>query len=70
LEAALAAGDRMAVGKVAHNLKTTVSIMGLSERLAGLLDHLEYSDGELRPAFEELRSVCTAALEEARQFRR
>jgi len=70
LEAALAAGDRAAISKVAHNLKTTVSIMGLSDRLAGVLDHLEFADGELGAAFEELRWVCATALEEARAFRR
>jgi signal transduction histidine kinase/CheY-like chemotaxis protein/HPt (histidine-containing phosphotransfer) domain-containing protein len=69
LEAALAAGDRGRVSKVAHNLKTTVSIMGLSERLAGLLDRLEYADGDPRVAFDELREVCVAALEEARRVR-
>jgi signal transduction histidine kinase/CheY-like chemotaxis protein/HPt (histidine-containing phosphotransfer) domain-containing protein len=70
LEAALAAGDRGTASKVAHNLKTTVSIMGLSDRLSASLDRLEYADdsADLSATFEELRVVCAAAMDEVRQF--
>jgi signal transduction histidine kinase/CheY-like chemotaxis protein len=72
LRAALATNDLAAVNKVAHNMKTTVSIMGMSERLSGLLDQLEFTDGDtdIMAAFGRLQLLCERAMEEARQFRR
>ncbi len=72
LEAALAAGDRATASKVAHNMKTTVSIMGMTERLSVPLDLLEFPDGagDLSGVVAALRQVCGVALEEASRFRR
>ncbi|HTI90275.1 MAG TPA: ATP-binding protein [Puia sp.] len=72
LKAGLAANNLAVASKVAHNMKTTVSIMGLNERLCGLLDQLEYPDGDadLMAAFEKLQVLCERAMEEARIFRR
>jgi signal transduction histidine kinase/CheY-like chemotaxis protein len=72
LSAALVIHDLATISKVAHNMKTTVSIMGLSDRLSGLLDQLEYPDGDadLTAAFEQLQLLCERAMEEARLFRR
>jgi signal transduction histidine kinase/CheY-like chemotaxis protein len=66
LEAALEAGDRVAVSRIAHSLKTTVSIMGMTERLFVLLDMLEYPDGvsDLFVVAGALRQVCMRAMEE------
>ncbi|WP_431217871.1 ATP-binding protein [Puia sp. P3] len=71
MRAALAANDLAAASRVAHNMKTTVSIMGLSGRLSGLLDQLEFPDGDtdIMAAFGRLQLVCERAMEEARQFR-
>ena len=70
LEAAMEKGDRMTMSKVAHNMKTTVSIMGLGEKLFGLLDQLEYPEEgtDLPGVFAALRRVCEVAMEEARRF--
>ena len=69
LETALAAGDRTSVSQMAHNLKTTVSIMGLSERLYILLDLLEYPDGaeDIAVVYETLRQVLEIAMAETRR---
>jgi HPt (histidine-containing phosphotransfer) domain-containing protein len=71
MRAALAANDLAGVSRVAHNMKTTVSVMGLSERLSGLLDQLEFPDGDtdIMATFGRLQLVCERAMEEARQFR-
>jgi len=71
LGAALSAGDAATASRLAHNLKTTVSIMGLSERLFVLLDALEYPDGlaDSVALFSALFQICGLALEEARRFR-
>ena len=71
LREALAANDLAKVSKTAHNMKTTVSIMGMSERSGDLLDRLEFPDGDtdLLAAFGKLRMICEAAMEEARRFR-
>lgn len=72
LKTGLAIHDLATISKVAHNMKTTVSIMGLSDRLSGLLDQLEYPDEntDLTAAFEQLQLLCERAMEEARLFRR
>jgi CheY-like chemotaxis protein len=60
--------DTGLVKKLAHNMKTTISVMGLNERLQPFLDALEY--GELNEdsffrSYRELGSICEKALEEA-----
>jgi CheY-like chemotaxis protein len=72
LEVALKEGDGAAASRVAHSLKTTVSIMGMTERLFVLLQMLEYPEGgsDLFLVAGTLRQVCMRALEEAARFRR
>lgn len=72
LGSALSAGDLATVSQIVHNMKTTVSIMGMTERLYVLLDMLEYPDGltDLSAVYVALKQVCGFALEEARRFRR
>ena len=69
LEAALAKGDRVRMSKVAHNMKTTVSIVGLGDRLFPLLDQLEYPEGvaDVGVVFKDLRRVCEAAMDEVQK---
>lgn len=70
LRVGLATNDLAMVSKVAHNMKTTVSIMGMNEQLSGLLDQLEYPDGDtdFMTAFGKLQLLCERAMEEARLF--
>jgi signal transduction histidine kinase/ActR/RegA family two-component response regulator len=63
--------NRNRLKQVAHNLKTTVSIMGLDEQLQPYLDileHAELNDEKFRHTFNYLTSVCNASVEEAQQF--
>ena len=56
---------------LAHNMKTTISVMGLNERLQPYLDALEYNDideGVFRSRFTRLKLICNAAVREAKQF--
>ncbi|HVU98481.1 MAG TPA: response regulator [Puia sp.] len=70
LEAALDTRDRVTLSKVAHNMKTTVSIMGLGDRLFSLLDQLEYPEGvaDLPGVLGAVRRVCETAIEEVRRL--
>ncbi|UYQ95473.1 ATP-binding protein [Chitinophaga horti] len=70
MQQAIGQHDVPALHRTAHSMKTSVSIMGLTERLQRLLDLLEYTTGkdEASTAFMELRNICEGALEEARHF--
>jgi signal transduction histidine kinase/DNA-binding NarL/FixJ family response regulator len=60
-----------ALRRVAHNMKTSISVMGLNETLDPWLDQLEYGDLDetsFKNAFSHLQLTCHAALEEARHF--
>ena len=60
-------------GQLAHNLKTTVSIMGLTEKLQKELDAIEYdelSDEAFAGHFNILTGICNESLAEARIFYR
>ena len=57
--------------KFAHNMKTTISVMGLTEKLQPLLDKLEYNelnDESFTYLFGSLEAICEKALEEANLF--
>jgi PAS domain S-box-containing protein len=57
--------------QLAHNMRTTVSVMGLNEVLAPNLDALEYtelSDREFDNQFAVLATICGASVEEAKQL--
>lgn len=71
LQAALDKSDQPAVSRIAHNMKTTVSIMGLTSLLYDLLEQLEYPQKEinLSTVFDELKKISEQAMEEARLFR-
>lgn len=64
-------GDIPTLKQIAHNMKTSVSVMGLTDQLNPILDHLEYL--ELTPArfrenFKQLSEICNHSLTEARNF--
>jgi CheY-like chemotaxis protein len=65
---AFAAGDFKTLRQVAHSLKTSVSIMGLTDRLAADLDALEEAapgDPRVPQTIETVTAVCREALREA-----
>ena len=58
--------------QTAHNMKTTVSIMGLTDRVDPLLHRIESNDGTdlllLNNTIQQIKTVCEKAVTEARQF--
>lgn len=59
------------VRKLAHNMRTTVSVMELNETLSPYLDVLEYQHldaADFHAAFQPVKSICEQAMEEARKF--
>ena len=73
LSASVNAGDEQKMRSIAHNLRTTVSIMGLNETLDPLFDEVEYYKGDeqrLLKAIEEIRQICKEAVKEAELFHR
>lgn len=66
-------GNAAALQHAAHNMKTSVSIMGLTEQLLPCLDALEHeelTDSSFQQYFHSLRETCTKATEEAKAFYR
>ncbi len=71
IEKAWADKNFTAIKQFAHDMKTTVSIMGLNHLLNPALDTLEYenlSDSSFSSAFSFLQSTCNKALSEAGGF--
>lgn len=70
LDKALHNKDVGTIKAVAHDLKTTVSIMGLTQKLESILTTLESSDDEstIISTITRLKEVSEQALQEARQF--
>ncbi|HEX7903939.1 MAG TPA: ATP-binding protein [Chitinophagaceae bacterium] len=63
--------DLVQMRQEAHNMKTTVSVMGLTEQLKPCLEELEYSDltaESFSTQFGLLHEACIKALDEAKQF--
>jgi len=71
LENAFLQNDLGTINSLAHDLKTTVSIMGLTRQLAPILDSLEYAK-EITPALSaqlrKLRTIADHAIKEAADF--
>lgn len=71
LETAFREKDLGTVNRVAHDLKTTVSIMGLTDRLSPILDALEYAK-EIAPVLgthiHTLKTIADHAIKEATDF--
>ena len=63
--------DLMNLRQLVHNMKTTISVMGLNELLRPYLDSLEYDDLDetsFRSSYDALQSFCIASLQEANDF--
>lgn len=57
--------------QLAHNMKTTVSVMGLNEVLQSCLDGLEYeelTEDTFKSKFSSLKTICEASVDEAKHF--
>lgn len=71
LENAFRQNDLDTINSLAHELKTTVSIMGLTERLSPILDALEFAK-EVTPALDahlhNLKTIADHAIKEAADF--
>lgn len=71
LELAVKERDEQKVQAIAHNLKTTISVMGLNELLNPLLDEVEYFKGDwqqLKHSIAAIEDICYKAMTEAKQF--
>ena len=58
--------------KTAHNMKSSISVMGLNETLQPCLDAMEYENltqVQFQQKFSYLKFICNSALEEARDFK-
>ncbi len=64
-------GDIAELNRIAHNMKTSVAIMGLLPKLEPLLDQLENAvevSSGLNSIIEQIQAISLAALEEAKAF--
>ena len=71
LELAYLRKDFIMIRVLAHNMKTSVSVMGLTEKLQPFLDELERDDREEGAILQNIKAVqhiCIPALKEARHF--
>jgi len=62
--------DLATLHRLAHTMKTSISVMGLNSALEQVLDTIEFSNEEKEVAnkLQELTDYCHHALEEAKQF--
>jgi len=73
LQTALSEKDFVTIKRVAHSMKTSISIMGLDALIGQDLDRLENDHPDLREALslvDHIDSVCSSALSEASLFYR
>ncbi|MBO9200810.1 MULTISPECIES: ATP-binding protein [Niastella] len=68
LEQAFGEGNSEAMKRIAHNLKTTISVMGLNDILNPLLDEVEAGTSDLRNTINKITYTCDHAMIEAKQF--
>lgn len=71
LETAWKNNDIKLLRQLTHNMRTTVSIMGLNNCLDPLLQPLEYesiNEPAFQKNYQEIVRICNAAMEEARNF--
>lgn len=71
LEKARQKNDIQELRQIAHDLKTTVSIMGINDLLKKQLDALEYEDLsklQFEEIFHSLKAICQSAIKEAKIF--
>ena len=64
-------GDIATLKRTAHNMKTSVSIMGLTEQLLPWLDAMEHeqlTESSFQRYYTSVKEICRNASEEAREF--
>ena len=57
--------------QVAHNMKTTISVMGLNAKLDTILETIENNptnEPEIKNSIEKVKFICDKALHEAKSF--
>jgi signal transduction histidine kinase/DNA-binding response OmpR family regulator len=71
MQAAWGKKDLLTLRQLAHNMKTSVSVMGLNAALEDVLDKIEFSKDEntIDGNLQKLLSYCGYAMEEAKHFR-
>ena len=71
LQDAFEANDMEKVKGIAHNLKTTISIMGLNIHLQPMLDAIEYDDlphDSVAGLIKQVKFIANEALQESGEF--
>jgi len=71
LQKAWQEGNISLIRQTAHNMKTSISVMGLNDSLNPYLDRLEYDEMDsttFNDNFSHLAHFCDVSLKEARQF--
>lgn len=68
LELSIKLNDTSKMKAIAHNMKTTISIMGLNGLLNPVLDEIEYATSNTGEAFSKLKDLLSKSLNEAKQF--
>ncbi len=71
MEAALNEKDFSAIKQLAHNMKTTISVMGLTDNLQPYLDALEYEATDEKTLHKNIalvKQICHGAVQEACVF--
>ena len=71
MEKAWKSSDITSLQQLAHNMKTTISVMGLNKMLQPYLDAIEYeklNEEFFWNNFLPVKSICDASVKEAKQF--
>ncbi len=71
LEKAFDQKDMVTIAAIAHNMSTSIAVMGLTAQLQPYLDLLQQPGTGIdlaREQIDHVKSICQAALEEARSF--
>lgn len=71
IETAWKHNDINSLRQLVHNIRTTVSVMGLNEKLDPYLETMEYEDlteQSFQQNISTITSICNEALKEAREF--
>ena len=71
LESALKNRDVDSLRRIAHNMKTNASVMGLSEKLHSFLDEVEcaaFDEPRFQQIISSIKTICLDALPEVRHF--
>jgi signal transduction histidine kinase/CheY-like chemotaxis protein len=71
LESAFKTRDLSILRQTAHNMKTNISVMGLSENLQSYLDELEhepFNDAHFQQIILSIKTICLNAIPEVRHF--